>query len=212
MAGSSPWAWIAGVLVILIIVVIGAIIFIATSKSAPPSVYAPYLVGEPYTQAQSQSQKLGLVVTIKFEANTTTQADGTVVSQDPAQGTEMQQGETITITVVTGQATVTVPNIIGLSESDAQARLQTAGLQVGNATDAPDPTVPVGEIVSSSPRAGTVVLNGSLVDYVVSSGPAPTPSPTPSPSPSPTPEPTPTPPPTPTPTPTHTPAPTPTAT
>jgi len=197
VAGASPWAWIAGVLVILIIVVIGAIIFIVTSKSAPASVYAPYLVGEPYSQAQSQAQKLGLIVTVKFEANTTTQADGTVVSQDPAQGTEMQQGDTITITVVTGQATVTVPNIVGLTETDAQTRLQTAGLQVGNATDQNDPTVPAGEIISSSPRAGTVVLNGSLVDYVVSTGPAPTPSPTPTPTPTPTPEPTPTPTPTP---------------
>ena len=208
--GASPWAWIAGVMAIFVIAVVGVIIFIATSKAPPAPVYAPNLMYEPYTQAQAQAQRVGLRVTVQFEANTTTQPDGTVVKQDPAAGTEMQQGDKITITVVTGQSTVAVPNILGMTESAAVSALQAVGLQGGSAGSAPDPIVPAGQVISSNPHAGILVQTGALVDYVISTGPAPTDTPSPSPSPSPSPTPTPTPAPTPTPTPAPTPTPTPT--
>jgi hypothetical protein len=212
--GASPWAWIAGVLVIMVIVVIAFIVIILTSKSAAAPVYAPNLMYESYTQAQAQAQRDGLSVTVKFTPNNTTQADGTVIAQDPSAGSPMRAGDTMTITVVTGQATVTVPNIVGMTESDALSALSTAGLQAGVVTNAFDPTIPLGQVVSSNPHAGIPVLANSQVDYVLSEGPSPTPSPTPSPSPSPSPTPTPAPTPTPTPapTPTPTPPPAPTAT
>jgi hypothetical protein len=208
--GASPWAWIAGVLLVMVIVVIAFIVFTLASKSPQAPIYAPNLMYESYTQAQAQAQRDGLNVIVQFTPNTTTQADGTVVAQDPAAATEMHAGDTITITVVTGQKTVTVPNIVGMTETDALSALTGVGLQAGVVTNAYDPAIPAGQIISSNPHSGIPVLANSLVDYVLSQGPSPTatPSPSPSPTPSPSPSPTPTPAPTPTPTPAPTPTPT----
>jgi serine/threonine-protein kinase len=214
--GSSPWAWVAGILAILLIGIIALIAMLLVSgrggSSAP--VYAPNLVSESYNQAQVDARRVGLNLVVTFKPNDTTQADGTVVAQDPAVGSAMHQGDTIKITVLQGQATVAVPNLVGMTESDARNALTTAGLQAGIRSDQNDPSIPAGQVISTNPRAGLQVQLNSTVDYVVSKGPAPTPTLTPTPSPTPTPTPTPTPSPTPTPAPTPppTPAPTPTST
>ena len=62
-----------------------------------------------------------------------------------------------------------------------------AGLKVGTRTDAFDPLVPAGSVVSQDPDPGLQAAPGTPVDYVVSKGPEPSPSPTPTPTPTPTP-------------------------
>lgn len=68
--------------------------------------------------------------------------------------------------------TVTVPDLTGLSEADAEAAIVAAGLTVGTVTTAPSDTVPAGDVISHDPAAGASVAPGSAVDLVVSSGPA----------------------------------------
>jgi eukaryotic-like serine/threonine-protein kinase len=207
--GTSPWAWVAGILAILVILIIGLIVVLLATKSPTATVQAPNLVTMSFTQAQQSASSLGLNLTFESKPNDTKYPDNTVVSQDPLANTAMRQGDTITVVVVIGQATVAVPNTVGLGESGARNQLVAAGLQVGVRSEQNDPSIPSGQIISTNPRPGVLVQLGSAVDYVVSKGPAPTPTPTPTPSPSPSPSPTPVPTPTPTPVPTPTPTPTP---
>jgi beta-lactam-binding protein with PASTA domain len=106
-----------------------------------------------------------------------------------------------------------VPDLRLRPETQAIQLILQAGLQVGDRTDAFDPVVPIGSVISQDPRAGLEVPRGEVMNYVVSTGPeptaSPTPSPTPSPSPSPTESPSPSPSPSPEPTPQPTPSPTP---
>ena len=53
--------------------------------------------------------------------------------------------------------------------------LVAAGLRPGAKTEAFDPTVPVGLIVSQNPAPGVIVARDAAIDYVVSKGPEPTP-------------------------------------
>ncbi|MBW3665917.1 MAG: Stk1 family PASTA domain-containing Ser/Thr kinase [Actinobacteria bacterium] len=55
---------------------------------------------------------------------------GTVVAQDPAGGRQAAAGSTVTITVATAPEQVTVPDVVGLSESQAAERLSARGFQV----------------------------------------------------------------------------------
>ncbi|GAA5017479.1 Stk1 family PASTA domain-containing Ser/Thr kinase [Terrabacter aeriphilus] len=66
--------------------------------------------------------------------------------------------------------TVAVPTIEGMTEDVAARTLTTNGLK-GDKSLAADSTVPVGEVVSQDPKAGTKVAEQSTVSYVVSSGP-----------------------------------------
>ena len=54
-----------------------------------------------------------------------------VIAQDPAGGSRIESGETVTITVSTGREQVDVPNVTGVSPADAAAILRRAGLHGG---------------------------------------------------------------------------------
>jgi serine/threonine protein kinase len=211
---SSTWAWVAGFLALFLITLLGLTVYLLISRgSSGSTVYAPNLVNVSYTDAQQTAQSYGLQLSVSSTTpNNGSQAADTIVSQNPGFGLAMSKGDTIYVTVVAGTAQVVVPDIRNLTESDAVSALTSAGLKAGDRTEAYDPSIPEGQIISSNPKKGLTVLKGSAVDYVVSKGPQPTPTPTPSPTPSPTPTPMPTPTPSPAPTPTPSPAPTPTAT
>ncbi len=144
--------------------------------------------------------------TIKEKASS--QPTGYVLAQDPPEGTQIEAGSMISISVSSGQ--VRVPAVIGVSEAQARSDLVQAGLDAQVVNQA-DETVESGTVLAQSPLPGTAVDRGTLVTITVAIAPEPTAEPTfePFPSePAPVPEPVPVPTPTPTPTPAPTPAPT----
>src|SRR5688572_12770606 len=68
--------------------------------------------------------------------------------------------------------TIPVPDVVGLTQSEAEAMLTNAGLVVGTVTTASSAKTPVGSVSSASPAAGTLVSSESPVHLEVSSGPA----------------------------------------
>jgi serine/threonine-protein kinase len=92
---------------------------------------------------------------------------GDVISQTPAGGTEVQRGDTVTITVSTGRPQVVVPDVVGLGESRATARINSAGLTpVREERTVTDPSED-GRVVEQRPGAGTEVDKGGEVVIVV---------------------------------------------
>ncbi len=210
--GAGPWGWVAGLLGLGLLVVIGFIVFRLMSGGPAPTgtqVVVPNFVGQTLDQAQTLATAQGLVVSPTKFVTSSDQPEGTVTEQDPQPNAQVAKGSTVSVTVVTGKALVAVPDLRNLTQAAAITALVQAQLTPGAGTEAADPEVPKGSVISSSPSTGIEVAVGTTVDYLLSTGPAATPTPTPSPTPSPTPTPTPTPAPTPTPTPAPTPTPTP---
>ena len=67
---------------------------------------------------------------------------------------------------------VTIPSVVGLSQSAAIIALQAAGFEV-NVERRFDSRVSAGDIISQTPRGGTQAALGSTVSIVVSNGPIP---------------------------------------
>jgi serine/threonine-protein kinase len=218
--GTSPWVWAAGVAALVMLAVVGFLVFQLLSPgggtgpepSGSPSPSAALVVVpdftemEDVTEAAAEAERLGLLLDQESQ-EATDQEVGTIVAQNPSPGTEVPVGSTVTITVISGPGEVAVPEIRGLTELDAADVLNENELERGVRTEAFDPVVADGSIISQNPAPGVLVQKGSAVDYVVSLGPEPSPTPTPTPTPTPSPTPTPTPSPTPTPTPTPEPPP-----
>jgi hypothetical protein len=95
---------------------------------------------------------------------------GSVISQDPVAGTSVAAGSAVDLTVSTGPASVSVPDVVGLTQSAATTAITNAGLVVGTVTQQASATVPAGSVISQDPVAGTSVAAGSAVDLTVSSG------------------------------------------
>ena len=192
---GGPWLWISAVLAISILA-LAAFVFVKLSAgpgpSTAPQVQVPNLVGKTFEDARTAATALGLKVEqVAFEPSSL--PIGSITKQDPAEGATVDSGTTIKVTMASSPQAVAVPDLKGRVESDAVNLLVAAGLKVGTRTEAFDPFIPAGSVISTLPGANNVVVPGIAVSYVVSKGPEPTPTPAPTPKPTPTPAPTPVP-------------------
>ncbi|MFC4903505.1 Stk1 family PASTA domain-containing Ser/Thr kinase [Kocuria oceani] len=95
---------------------------------------------------------------------------GTVIGTDPAASATVRPAEQVVLLVSTGPEQVTAPDVVGMSEEDAAARLGDADLAAGARTAVSDDAA-AGTVVGQHPEAGTEVAAGSAVDLAVSRGP-----------------------------------------
>jgi serine/threonine-protein kinase len=135
---------------------------------APAQATVPDVTGQDVSSATTTLQQAGF--TVAQQARQSNQAPGTVIDQSPAGNTQAAQGSKVTLTVSSGPAQVTVPDVVGEDQATAANRLGSAGLTLGTVSNQPSATVPSGSVVSTSPSPGTKVNPGSTVNLVVSSG------------------------------------------
>ncbi|HOQ33590.1 MAG TPA: PASTA domain-containing protein, partial [Candidatus Hydrogenedens sp.] len=95
---------------------------------------------------------------------------GSVVSQNPAGGAQVPPGSAVDLVISTGPCPVTVPNVVGMSQSNAESAITEAGLTVGTVSQQCSNTIPEGVVISHSPLSGVQLPPGSSVDLTVSTG------------------------------------------
>ncbi|HBT95422.1 MAG TPA: hypothetical protein DEB24_04735, partial [Coriobacteriia bacterium] len=72
-----------------------------------------------------------------------------------------------------GGEKVEVPNVVGMTQAEAQADLESRGFKLGTITMEVSTTVAQGQVISSDPSYKAKVSPGTTVNLVVSSGPEP---------------------------------------
>jgi beta-lactam-binding protein with PASTA domain len=95
---------------------------------------------------------------------------GTVLEQNPGAGSRDVEGAQVSLSVSIGQQTGRVPPVNGATRADAERMLEEAGYDVGDVTERPSGS-PAGQVIESTPRAGSEALIPSAVSLVVSTGP-----------------------------------------
>ncbi|SDO76573.1 serine/threonine protein kinase [Microbacterium testaceum StLB037] len=170
---GPPVAWIwAGVtvLAVLLVAVLIWVMQIQPSNDVPTSAYTvPNVVDMSYDRAVETLEGQQLTTSRVNESDEKVAA-GNVVSTVPEAGTNVTAGQRITVYVSTGPDTATVPTLDGITESEARAALQNAGLSVGSIRRQDDPALAAGTIISSSVESGAEVAKGTTVNLVVASG------------------------------------------
>ncbi|MGL4178547.1 MAG: Stk1 family PASTA domain-containing Ser/Thr kinase [Dermatophilaceae bacterium] len=151
-----------------------------TVSTGPSSVTVPDLKGRTADEARQQLSDLGLQLGEVEEVNDPVTERGVIIDSNPGSGTAVAAGTSVNVRVGTGK--VTVPNVVGLSQNDAQRTLADANLQV-QTEFRQTVDVPEGQVLEQGPATGEAVDQGTQVKIVVAQKPAPSPSPTPSPSP-----------------------------
>ena len=95
--------------------------------------------------------------------------DGSSVGAVPNyQFTNVTANHTIAVTFT--PQTVTVPSVVGLTQSAAATAFGSIGLVVGTITSAPHASVPIGSVILQSPLAGSTALLGTAIDLTISTG------------------------------------------
>ena len=114
--------------------------------------------------------KLGAVTTKASD-----EPEGTVLSQNPKAGSEVEKGTAIDVVVSDGsKAKATVPYLVGRSLDEAKGELAGAGLKTGNVSYDYSSTYAEGEVMWQQYDAGAAIDKGSSVKLRVSKGPEPT--------------------------------------
>jgi serine/threonine-protein kinase len=122
------------------------------------------------TQAAERALNLAHLTPKVVRAFDETVKAGVVIASDPATGREVGRGSTVTLTVSQGSERYGVPPLVGRSQAEAEQRLTEARLTVGRITQAFSETMPQGQVVSTSPPAGSSVKRATAVALVISKG------------------------------------------
>ncbi len=132
----------------------------------------PNVVGMTAADANAAITSVGLKPVNGGNEYSKTVAAGLVSSQIPAGSTAVNIGSTV-IYKVSSLGKPTVPNVVGMTASDANTAIVDANLVVGTVTTKYSNTVDAGKVIRQSPAAGKAVAIGSKVKYVISLGKKP---------------------------------------
>lgn len=128
---------------------------------------APYLIGE--TEDEAVRAAINAWLKPEIVRQPSSHAAGTVILQSHDFGYPMWKNDTILLTVSTGPIEKPVPDLIGLSEEEAKARLNTIGLNMLVIELVMDSS-PSGTVLTQLPKAGSTLSSGGVVQVSVSGG------------------------------------------
>jgi serine/threonine-protein kinase len=131
----------------------------------------PELTGRTLEAATEALTPLEVVIE-QAEENSATVPVGEVSRTDPAAGSRVFKGSTVTIYLSLGPKQLKVPDAIGLSTQEARQLVSDSGFTVGNIGNFFSPE-PIGQVFGLSAPAGAILNQGSVLDVLVSLGPLP---------------------------------------
>jgi len=147
----------------------GTQVVVRVSKGVQ-QVGVPDVLGQSESSATAELEAAGFVVDVVQAPSSTTPA-GLVSAQSPDPGVEAEKGSTVQITVSTGPAQVTVPNVVGEDEANARDILGEAGFNVRVVNVAVLDPDQDGIVQSQNPSAGSQANEGSRVTIFVGAAP-----------------------------------------
>jgi len=138
-----------------------------TVSRGPPLVEVPDLSNRSKADAKEILSNLDFKFKV-IEEYSLTVAEGDVINTQPAAGTSVQKGSTVTLVISKGPKPVVMPNVVGMTEAQARAKLEGLNLLVDVVT-VPYPGE-VGVVVLQAPTDGKTIHEGDHVTIYVSQG------------------------------------------
>ena len=136
-----------------------------SASSAVTVHYVPDFVGMSYAQIQNNRQYTGIYLFYVTEAYSDSAPAGTVLTQEPAAGTAITEGEdsTIRLVISKGPEMVEMPNTIGFTQEGAIRELESRGLVPSCFMVVNDGSYASGCVVACSVEPGAMVEAGSTI-------------------------------------------------
>lgn len=170
-----PWKLLLAAVVAAALIVLGVL---ATSIFQTPEYEVPDLVGVDEDEARNLIAPNGWDVTVERERSDVIDVPGLVIRTAPTAGVSLAEDEPFLMVVSEGPTLRELPDSTGVPLAEATNRLLERGLVV-EVVEEFDEEVPPGTVVSwsvpSDPTltTGSMVLPDTVVELVVSQGPAP---------------------------------------
>jgi len=140
---------------------------IAVYRSVANSATAPDIVGMSVEEAELAVKRVDLKLEIT-EVNHDTIPANTIITQIPETDMNMKKGDSIVATVSIGPVTLLMPNLVGLTRTEAVAKLKDRGLSV-LVFKTPD-AQPVDTVLAQSPAEDEPYVVGQEIELTLSGG------------------------------------------
>ena len=167
------WPWVVAGLVAVGVIIVALLWILGVFA---PKVTVPNVTGMALSQATATLDNAGLKVGTVSYQQAAGKTQGTVLAQTPAAGQSAKKDSAVALVAV-GQSVQTVPNVVGMAQSQATAAITSAGFALGNVTLVYDSTVGAGDVIDQAPAAGVTAPGGTPIALTVSKGPQPSASP-----------------------------------
>jgi len=141
------------------------------ARSDHEEVEVPSIKGLGEREARRRLDEAGFRAEVRSRESPEKDA-GKVIEQSVAGGEEAREGSEIVLTIGEGPRLAKVPNLVGLTYSEAEGELEQIGLQLGGVQEVSSETVPAGVIAGQDPQAGSTLERGSYVYLTTSIGPS----------------------------------------
>ena len=132
--------------------------------------------GMTYEEAKVALNEIGLGIFKNGTQSSDDYDEGKIVSQDVEKGDKVEKNTTVKVIISSGAGSVPVPDVTGSSSSNATAKLENAGFKVSTDYNYSE-SVAQGNVVETSPAAGTSAKKGETVIIYLSRGAESTPMP-----------------------------------
>jgi eukaryotic-like serine/threonine-protein kinase len=129
------------------------------------------VLGLPRAQAEKDLAQQGFKSKVDGEEPDPVIPPGHVTWQDPPPSTALAGGTIVHLTLSSGPAPVTVPDVLAFELDQARQVMEAAGLRINDIDSVANAAEP-GLVIATRPAAGGFRPPGSDVDIVVSKGPA----------------------------------------
>lgn len=168
---NRTWGVIIGLVVVALVAVAGVLAYNRFVDNTPERQRIPEaIIGQSLEQARAQLSELGFTVREGEPVASNSVEANLVAETDPAAGTEVAYGSTVTLRPSSGPAQVAMPDLIGQTQDQARKSLEALKVSVGNVTQEDAPGKDAGTVIRTSPSAGTQLNEGDQVSLVLASG------------------------------------------
>jgi eukaryotic-like serine/threonine-protein kinase len=131
-------------------------------------VEVPDVVGLTEDRATQELEDAGFEVDTRNRSNAEVD-EGEVFRQSPEAGATAEEGDEVTIVVSSGPGEVTVPNLLTLTEDQAESALENVGLELGRVRTQESESEE-GTVINQNPSSGELLNEGEAVNITLSSG------------------------------------------
>lgn len=145
------------------------VVIAGKGDSTSEMVKVPSVIGKTKSSAKSTLESAGFSVTFEYGDYNNSVAADVVTAQSPSAKKQAAKGSTVTVTLSPGQKPITVPNVVGASQSQAESALAGAGLKYTYADSQYSDTVPAGSVISQT-KSGETVAAGTTITLTLSKG------------------------------------------
>lgn len=125
--------------------------------------------GKDFEKVSKELREKGIKV-VKEEKENDTHPENTIFRQVPSEGTELAEGDEITLYVSTGTENTVVPNVVGSTLDEAIVAIERNNLKVGIVREQSKDGVSKGKIFKQSEKAFETVPVNTSIDLYISNG------------------------------------------